>query len=52
MTPTGQLILSIYSLLVIVILIVLNIKKIAKAGDEGWELAMLIPVLIFLANVI
>ncbi|WP_164968931.1 hypothetical protein [Clostridium tetani] len=52
MTPTGQLILSLYSLLAIAILITINIKRIVKAGDEGWELAMLIPVLIFLANVI
>ncbi|WP_164968178.1 hypothetical protein [Clostridium tetani] len=52
MTQTGQLILSLYSLLAIVILITINIKRIVKAGDEGWELAMLIPVLIFLANMI
>ncbi|MGU9539606.1 hypothetical protein ACQX0N_11640 [Clostridium tepidum] len=52
MTTLGQLVLSIYSLLAIVILIVLNIRRIAKAGDKGWELALLIPVLIFLANMI
>lgn len=52
MTPIGQLVLSLYSLLAIVILITINIKRIAKAGDKGWELALLIPVLIFLANMI
>lgn len=52
MTTLGQLVLSIYSLLAIVILIVLNIKRIVKAGDTGWELVLLIPILIYLSNMI
>ena len=51
LTPTGKLILNVYSLAVIAILLAVNVKRV-KEGDKGWELAALIPVLIFLANVI
>lgn len=52
MTPTGQLVLSLYSLLSVVILMILNMKRVTKEGDGEWELILLIPVLIFLANMI
>lgn len=50
MTQKGALVLSIYSLIAIVILIVVNLKRMAKGSDKGWELVALIPILIFLAN--
>lgn len=52
MTQTGQLVLSLYSLLSVVILITINIKRVTKEGDGEWELILLIPVLIYLSNII
>lgn len=52
MTTVGQLILSVYSLLAITFLIVLSIKRMIKENDEGWELVLLIPVLVLLTNII
>ncbi|WP_187291716.1 hypothetical protein [Clostridium novyi] len=52
MTPIGQAVFGFYSFISIAALMVLNIKKIAKEESKGWELVALIPVLIFLANVI
>lgn len=52
MTPIGRLILNIYSLLIITILIVLNIRKAIKEDDKGWVMLALVPVLVFLANII
>lgn len=52
MTPIGQAVFGFYSFISIAALMVLNIKKIAKEESIGWELVALIPVLIFIANVI
>ncbi len=52
MTPIGQAVFGTYSFISIVVLMVLNIKKVAKEESKGWELVALVPVLIFLANVI
>lgn len=52
MTPIGQAVFGFYSFISVSVLMVLNIKNIAKEDAKGWELVALIPVLIFLANVI
>lgn len=52
MTPIGQAVFGFYSFISIAVLMVVNIKKIAKEESKGWELVALIPVLIFIANVI
>ncbi|MCD3204026.1 hypothetical protein [Clostridium botulinum] len=52
MTEVGQAIFGAYSLITITALAVINIRKIAKDDAKGWELVVLIPVLIFLTNVI
>ncbi|SQB33967.1 Uncharacterised protein [Clostridium cochlearium] len=52
MTTLGQLVLSIYSLLAIVILIIISVRRIVKEVSEGWELVLLIPILIYLSNMI
>lgn len=52
MTPMGRAMFGFYSFASIAVLMILNIKKIAKEDAKGWELVVLVPVLIFLANVI
>lgn len=46
MTDTGKLVLTIYSIIVLILFITKDLKK----GDKGWKAAFLIPVLILLMN--
>jgi len=47
MTPAGKLVLTIYSILVLMGFIIRDIK----GGDKGWKGALLIPVIILLINI-
>ncbi|WP_164509020.1 hypothetical protein [Clostridium rectalis] len=52
MTATGRFVLSIYSLVAVTVLVMFSVRKVAREEAEGWELALLIPTLIFLINII
>lgn len=47
MTPTGKLVLTIYSIIVVSIVIIRDLKR----GDKEWKSALLIPTLILLMNI-
>ena len=47
MTPIGKLVLTIYSILVVMGFIIKNVRR----GDKGWKGMLLIPILILLMNI-
>jgi hypothetical protein len=47
MTHNGKLVLTVYSLIVLVFLIAKDFKK----GDKGWRAAFLVPIIILLSNI-
>ena len=52
MNALGKLILPIYSTIIVLILIAKAIKRFEKKESKGLEVVALIPVLIFLINII
>lgn len=50
MTPVGNTILITYSILAVIILMAVSVRKLEKRGGKGWEAAILLPVFIFLIN--
>lgn len=52
MTPVGKNLFLVYSIFAVIILIGVNFKRLERGDDRGWDAAVLIPVLIFLVNVI
>ncbi len=52
MTPTGAMILGIYSLIVTIALVVKDFIEMVKGESNGWTLILLILVVIYLVNVI
>lgn len=46
MTPTGKLIMIVYSIIVVGAFIIRDLKR----GDKGWRGALLVPILILLLN--
>lgn len=52
MTHIGQVIFGTYSFLAIAALMIMSVKKAAKGKGDSWELIVLLPVLIFVANMI
>jgi hypothetical protein len=50
MTPMAKYVLSTYSLIAILMLMILSFRKIEKDEKGGWAVVALIPVLIYLIN--
>lgn len=49
MTPIGHIVMGVISLIVVVLLMFKSALHV-KNGGNGWEVILLIPVLLFLAN--
>jgi hypothetical protein len=52
MTEAGKMVLAIYSLVVVAVLIFVYGRRLIRGGSKGLELAVLIPVLVFLINLL
>ncbi|HDK7167203.1 TPA: hypothetical protein PTV44_001037 [Clostridium botulinum] len=52
MLRSGEIILTIYSLIILVAFIGVYIKQLKKNKDAGWLTVMFIPIVIFLLNII
>lgn len=52
MTPLGKKLFLIYSILAVIILMALDVRKIEKGEGKGWCVAALVPVFIFLLQLI
>lgn len=52
MLRVGEIILAIYSLIILVTFIGIDLKQLKKNKEAGWLTAMFIPTIIFLLNII
>ncbi|WP_197540100.1 hypothetical protein [Clostridium botulinum] len=52
MTTTGQAITTLYSLITITTLMILDLKRLLKENKGGWIIVALSPVFILLVNII
>ncbi|WP_163197447.1 hypothetical protein [Clostridium sporogenes] len=52
MTTVGQAITTLYSLIAITTLIILDLKRLIKENKGGWIAVCLVPVFILLVNII
>ncbi|WP_460299905.1 hypothetical protein [Clostridium botulinum] len=52
MLRIGEVILAIYSLIILLAFIGVDIKQLKKIKDTGWLTVMFIPTIIFLLNII
>ncbi|HBJ2612623.1 TPA: hypothetical protein LA742_001049 [Clostridium botulinum] len=52
MLRIGEVILAIYSLIILLAFIGVDIKYLKKIKDNGWLIVMFIPTIIFLLNII
>ncbi|WP_192859268.1 hypothetical protein [Clostridium botulinum] len=52
MTAVGQAITTLYSLIVITTLMILDLKRLLKENKGGWIMVALSPVFILLVNII
>ncbi|MGO5072388.1 hypothetical protein ACTQ4K_00305 [Clostridium sporogenes] len=52
MLRIGEVILAIYSLIILLTLIGVDIKQLKKNKEAGWLTVMFIPTIIFLLNII
>ena len=47
MTPTGKLVMTVYSIIVVMGFVIRDLRR----GDKGWRGALLVPTLILLMNI-
>lgn len=52
MLRIGEIILAIYSLIILLAFIDVDIKQLKKVKDNGWLTVIFIPIIIFLLNII
>jgi len=52
MTPTGAMILGVYSLIVSIVLAVRDLVKVSEGKSKGWTFVTMIVVVIYLVNTI
>lgn len=52
MLRVGEIILAIYSLVILLAFIGVDIKQLKKIKDTGWLTVIFIPIIIFLLNII
>jgi len=52
MLRLGEIILAIYSLVILLAFIGVDIKQLKKVKDNGWLTVIFIPIIIFLLNII
>ncbi|MBY6879688.1 hypothetical protein MHI65_002469 [Clostridium botulinum] len=52
MTTAGQAITTLYSLIVITVLMILDLKRLINKDKGGWMIVCLVPVFILLVNII